>query len=316
LSFTRQVKQELVRQRPKPLCCGAWELIAFLQLRGYLTIGQGRQILSIRAEDTALARYLFSLLKTAGIAAPAVLKQQQHSLGRKIYLVQVDGEESIEALLVYLGMKEAGRMLQLDRPSPLSIPRRCCRRAYARGAFLAGGSLSIAGSSGYHLEINCSYQEDAACLRDGLSQFSLRPFLRRHNGCYSLYLKNAEAIADFLRVIGANSSLLELESARVVKSMRNQVNRLVNCDTANLEKIVSSAQQQLRAIELIERRVGLSNLPSSLREAARLRRRYPEASLKELGEKMEPPLGKSGMNHRFRQLGHLARQWDQKHCRN
>ena len=315
MSFARQVKNELVRRIATPSCCRLWELTALLMLRGCLTVRNNYRILNVKVEHNALARYLFTLLKAAGVETPAVIRRQDHRLGKRSYLVQVAGEDQVEALLIYLGLKEAGQT-RLSRVSRLIIPRRCCRRAFVRGAFLAGGSLSVSGSSGYHLEINCGCQEDALTLRDQLGAFPVQPFLRRHHGSYSLYLKKAEAIADFLRIIGANSALLHLESVRVVKSMRNQVNRLVNCDTANLEKIVTSAQNQLNLIDQLDRRVGLSKLPPSLREAAALRRNFQEASLKELGKMLDPPLGKSGMNHRFRQLERIAEKWGIKQSQN
>ncbi len=162
--------------------------------------------------------------------------------------------------------------------------------------------------SGYHLEINCGYREDALLIEQFMERFQIRAFIRERRQGYYVYLKHGESIAEFLRVIGAHNTLLELENFRIVKGIRNQINRLVNCDTANLDKIVTSSQQQIETIAKVERLIGLPNLPPSLREAACLRKKHPEASLKELGELLNPPLGKSGMNHRFRQLARLARK--------
>ncbi len=141
-----------------------------------------------------------------------------------------------------------------------------------------------------------------------LKSYHLVPLLRIRNDTAYLYFKNAEAVADFLRIIGAGSALLQFESQRVVKSMRNRVNRLVNCETANLGKVVASAQQQLDLIDELDRTIGLNNLSSSLKDIALLRRKYPEASFKELGELSTPPLTKSGINHRFRQLEQIIRK--------
>lgn len=305
MSFSRQVKQELARHDKRD-CCGSWELTAFLLLRGYLSIRDGRQTLIMQVDDNSTARHLFSLLKAAGIESPVVIRQQERRLGKNRYLVQVAGAEQVEALLIYLRLKESGQANHLSRDSYFAPQTRCCRRAFIRGAFMAAGSSSVTGRSGYHMEMNCSYQEDAAVLQQYLDFFSIKTVLRRHRDRYSVYLKDAEAIADFLRIIGASSAVLELENIRVFKSMRNQVNRLVNCDTANLQKVVNSSQQQLNQIEFIESCIGLDNLPPSLSQAARLRRLHPEASLKELGMLLSPPVGKSGMNHRFRQLERIA----------
>jgi len=300
--FTQEVKQELSRHEEKRSCCRSWELAAFLILRGYLSIRDGSQTLIVQVDYINIARHLFSLLKTAGIQSPDVIRKLGCRLGKISYLVQVAGADQVEALLVCLNLKESGQTNHLSREFRLTPRKQCCRRAFVRGAFMASGSLSVSGRSGYHLEIGCSYQEDAAFLQKCLHFFSIKAFLRQHHGNNSIYLKDAEAIADFLRIIGAGSALLCLENIRVVKSMRNQVNRQVNCDTANLQKIVNSAQQQLALIEWLDGQVGLHNLPPVLREAARLRRCFPEASLKELGAMFNPPVSKSGVNHRFRKL--------------
>lgn len=302
MSLTRQVKQELARSEENLTCCGSWELKALMLRHGYYTIRRTTRILSIVVDNNAVARRLFNLLRQAGVSAPVIIRQQEKRLGKSSFLVQVSGIDQVDALLVYLDLKEAGRHLSLPR-SLTAVPRRsCCRKAFLRGAFLAGGSVSVSPRSGYHLEINCGSIEDAQVYQKSFEGFSLEPIIRKRKGNIFFYFKNAEAVADFLRIIGAGNTLLQLESMRVVKSMRNAVNRLVNCETANLEKVVASAQQQLEIIDWVDRRIGLNNIPVSLQEAALIRRRFPEASLKELGEMLDPPVGKSGMSHRFRQL--------------
>lgn len=305
MSLTRQVKQELARSEETLACCSSWELKALLLRHGYYTIRQKTHILSIATDEFAVARRLFKLLRRAGVATPAIARHQEKRLQKSRFLVQVYGRDQVDALLVYLDLKEAGRHLSFFRKFT-AVPRRnCCRKAFLRGAFMAGGSISISRHSGYHLEINCGSLEDAEIYEDILGHFDLAPLTRRRKGNVFFYFKNAEAVADFLRIIGAGSTLLELESMRVVKSMRNQVNRLVNFETANLEKVVASAQHQLETIGQVDRLIGLANISSALREAALIRRSYPEASLKELGELLTPPVSKSGMNHRFRQLDQL-----------
>lgn len=277
-------------------------------MRGFINLRGGRQILSIRVDHNFIARYLFGLLKSAGAASPVVVLERSPRLGLNRYVVMVDDEEQAEALLVYFHLKDLGMPYNMQRPKSTPPRRRCCLMAFIRGSFLAAGSISVSSRSGYHLEICSSLPDDLEFLKKCMSTFGLEPLHREYKENSSLYFKRADSIADFLRVIGANSALLHLESVRVVKSMRNRVNRLVNCDTANLDKVVVSAQQQLKQIGIIERIIGLKNLPPSLKEAAQLRRRYPESSLKELGEKLDPPVGKSGMNHRFRQLEKIARK--------
>jgi cell division protein WhiA len=305
LSLTRQVKQELCRLDDALTCCRSWELKALLLRHGYYTIRQKTHVLNINVDDIAVARRLFSLLRHAGIESPTIVRQQEKRLRKSYFLVTVKGREQVDALLVYLDMKEAGHLISFERRVSTVPRRKCCQKTFLRGAFLAGGSISISRRSGYHLEINCGNAEDAQVYHDTLSRFNLTPLLRRRGGSYFIYFKDAESVADFLRIIGAGSMLLQLESIRVVKSVRNRVNRLVNCETANLEKVVTSARQQLDLIDRIDSSIGLNNLSPALREAALVRRSFPEASLKELGEMLSPPVSKSGMNHRYRQLSAL-----------
>ncbi len=305
MSLTRQVKHELARLEEPLACCGSWELKALLLRNGYYTIRHNMHALIITVDDSSVARRLFNLLRQVGVEPPSIIREQEKRLDKTRFLVQVSGKDQIDALLVYLDIKEAGRHLSLPRLNTVIPKRACCRRAFLRGAFLAGGSISITRRSGYHLEINCGSLEDARVYREALELYSLNPLLRKREGHAFLYFKSAEAIADLLRIIGAGGTLLELESMRVLRSMRNQVNRAVNCETANLEKVIASAQQQLDLIDRADKTVGLDNLPPSLREAALARRRHPDASLKELGGKLDPPVSKSGMNHRFRQLSKM-----------
>lgn len=305
MSLTRQVKQDLCRLADSLTCCRSWELKALLLRHGYYTIRQKAHVLNINVDDSAVARRLFMLLRQAGVESPTIVRHQAKRLRKSFFLVTVTGLEQVDALLVYLNMKEAGHLISFERRASALPKRKCCQKAFLRGVFLAGGSISISGRSGYHLEINCGSYEDAQLYHDTLSRFNLSPLLRKRNGGSFIYFKDAESVADFLRIIGAGNALLELESMRVVKSVRNRVNRLVNCETANLEKVITSARQQLDLIERIDSRIGLNNLSPALREAALMRRNFPEASLKELGELLSPPVSKSAMNHRYRQLSTL-----------
>ena len=214
----------------------------------------------------------------------------------------MSGQKQLNALLLYLNLKEAGKQINLLRANPTLPKRKCCQRAYAKAMFLTGGSISISKKSDYHLEINCGTVEDSRTYQKVLASFDLFPLLRRRMGSVYLYFKNAESIADYLRIIGGGNTLLDIESMRVVKSVRAEVNRLVNCDTANVEKTVKSAQRQLEIIKQVDSKVGLDSLHHSLREIVRIRRENPEASLKELGEMLVPPISKSTVNHRFRKL--------------
>lgn len=180
-------------------------------------------------------------------------------------------------------------------------------RSYLRGAFMASGSINNPETSRYHLEIYSIYEEHNQDICDMLNAYGLnaRP-LERRNG-YISYLKGAEKIADFLTLIGATNSMLKFEDVRIVRDMRNSVNRLVNCETANMNKTIDAASKQIDNIEFIQDRVGLQALPEKLQEIAELRLEHPEISLKELGEMIPSgAISKSGINHRIRKINEFA----------
>lgn len=180
-----------------------------------------------------------------------------------------------------------------------------CRRAYIRGAFLAAGSMSDPGKS-YHLEIVCAGRSDAALLVHWIEAFGIQAKIAARKQKYIVYLKDSTQIVNLLNVMEAHKSLMELENVRIIKEMRNSANRQSNCDSANISKIVRTAARQVEDIRYIEAHMGLEALPPALAEMARIRLDYPDVSLQELGTYLEPPVGKSGVNHRLRKLKEIA----------
>ena len=174
-----------------------------------------------------------------------------------------------------------------------------------RDAFLRSGSISDP-EKFYHLEIVFTEYEEALRIKQMMESFRLDGKIVERKGHYVVYLKEGAQIADMLRVMEAPLALMEFENIRIVKEMRNSINRQVNCEAANLGKTISAAVKQVEDIKFICSKVGLDNIPESLAETAKKRLEYPEATLKELGELMEPPLGKSGVNHRLKRLSELA----------
>ena len=181
----------------------------------------------------------------------------------------------------------------------------CCRRAYLRGAFIAAGSVSDP-EKNYHLEFVLGDAAMAQQLRDLVNSFGLEAKVVERKEHFVVYLKEGEQIVDLLNVMGAPLALMDLENVRIVKEVRNDVNRRVNCETANLSKVVGAAVKQLEDIAYIEKTIGLSNLPEQLEEMARVRLEYPDTSLKELGSYLATPVGKSGVNHRLRKISSIA----------
>ncbi len=183
----------------------------------------------------------------------------------------------------------------------------CCKKAFLRGLFLRSGSISDPEKI-YHLEIVCETESLANKVKDLIRKFELRAKTVERKGHFVVYLKEGDQIADFLALIQANVSMLNMENVLVVKDVRNTLNRQVNCETANIGKTVNAAHAQILDIEFIEEHLGLDSLPVQLREIAELRLANPEASLIELGEMLIPPVGKSGVNHRLRKLHEIAEE--------
>lgn len=181
----------------------------------------------------------------------------------------------------------------------------CCKRAYIRGAFLASGSMSDPSKS-YHFEIVCDREDQAEHLKEMINSFEVGAKIVKRKKAYVVYLKEGSQIVDILNVMEAHIALMELENVRIMKEMRNSVNRKVNCETANINKTVSAAVKQKEDILYIRDTVGFEKLPDGLREVALARLQYPDAPLKELGKLLEHPVGKSGVNHRLRKLSEIA----------
>lgn len=187
------------------------------------------------------------------------------------------------------------------------LQRTCCKRAFLRGAFLASGSISDPQKS-YHFEIVCQELWQAQLLQELFREFELDVKIVQRKKYYIAYLKEGSQIVDALNVMGAYVALMDLENVRILKEMRGSVNRIVNCETANINKVVDAACRQVEDIRYIKNRIGFDDLPPALREMALIRLEYPDSSLKELGELCDPPVGKSGVNHRLRKLSDLAKK--------
>ena len=190
----------------------------------------------------------------------------------------------------------------------LIIQQPCCKRSFIRGAFLAAGSISDP-NKGYHFEIVCNYESQAIQLVKAMNVFDVEAKYVSRNGKYVAYLKEGAQIVEILRVMEAAHSVMELENIRVVKEVRGTINRKVNCETANIGKTVSTAVRQIEDINLIDKHLGLENLPPQLQEIAAVRLEYPDTPLGSLGQYLDPPIGKSGVNHRLKKLAKIAEEF-------
>lgn len=312
MSFSSIAKNEICRILEEKECCQISELSAILRMSGTIQIF-GRQGMGFRitTENPAIARRVFTLLKNLfGIHTDIMVKKNSALKKNNIYLLDVSSEHGAKNILLKTGMlkmNEEGVINFTNRISNEIIKRNCCKRAYLRGAFLGAGSLSNPEKT-YHMEFVANSQEHAEELMKLINSFELNSKVIQRKNNYIVYLKEGENIIDLLNIIGAHAALLDLENVRIYKEMRNNVNRLVNCETANLNKTVDAAFRQIESIKLIKQKVGLKKLHPGLREVAELRLNYPDVSLKELGEMLIPPIGKSGINHRLRKIERIAEE--------
>ena len=287
MSFSGRIKEELAGHYAKARHCNLAELSAILHMCGEFSEDRsGVCTAGFHSENIQVARKCFTLMeKTFNIKTDIVVRRNA-TKGSSNYLLYWKGEE-------LLAVKNT------------IVQAACCKRAYIRGAFLAAGSMSDPSKS-YHFEIVCASPEKAEYLKDMMNSFGVEAKIVQRKRSYVVYLKEGSQIVDMLNVMEAHVALMELENVRILKEMRNSVNRKVNCETANIHKTVSAAVRQMEDIVYIRDAIGFDKLPEGLRDVALKRLSYPEATLKELGALMDTPIGKSGVNHRLRKLSEIA----------
>ncbi|MFZ7101303.1 MAG: DNA-binding protein WhiA [Peptococcaceae bacterium] len=306
MSFSEITKNELARVIPKSRCCQMAELAGLVRMDGTILISTNNQIgLELTTENAAVARKVLKLAKLVFSVETEIRVQRKNRLKKNnIYLVKIPPQNKVQEILTTLGITSEGFLINPE-VSTVVTKKKCCRRSYLRGVFLGAGYVNDPENT-YHLEIIATSLEYSRSLVNLIKKFDLEPKISTRKNWYIVYLKESEQIVTFLNIIEAHTALLNFESVRIQKDMRNKVNRLVNCETANLNKTIDAAFKQKENIELIAGTVGLDKLPIGLRQVAELRLEHPDISLKELGEMIEPKLGKSGINHRMRKLEKIA----------
>ncbi len=309
MSFSSRVKDELSRQLSPARHCQIAEIAAIISLCGRVQISEhDRYRLKITTENAAVARKYFTLLKkTFNISTDVSIKQSGEAHKSRTYTVGISRHE--DAIRVLQAAKLIDRYGEIEENLSLAqnvvLMQNCCKRAFIRGAFLAAGSISDP-EKFYHFEIVCTAKAKAEQLQGLILAFGLDAKIVLRKKYYVVYIKEGSQIVDILNVMEAPVALMELENIRILKEMRGSVNRQVNCETANINKTVSAAVKQIDDITFIRDTMGFEALPENLKEIAALRLSRPEATLKELGEALDPPVGKSGVNHRLRKLGGIA----------
>ncbi len=283
MSFSGEVKQELSGRISPARHCQLAELAAILHFCGELgRDAEGRYAIGLQTENELIVRKCFTLLK-------------------KTFNIDTDnwiGEDQMQDLFRKIGNPE-------EPVSALLLKNACCQRAFLRGAFLSVGSISDP-SKAYHMEFVCPTREKAEQVQSVIHGFETPAKIVARKKYQVVYVKEGSGIVDLLNVMEAHVSLMNLENLRILKEMRNSINRRVNCETANISKTVNAATRQIGDIEFLRDHYGFSRLPANLREMAEVRLENPDAPLKDLGQLLDPPVGKSGVNHRLRKLSELA----------
>jgi hypothetical protein len=309
MSFSAEVKEELAAKIGNSRHCQLAEISAIIVCEGYITTDEnGATVLFLQDENEPAVRKFFTLLRkafnirTSFLENPAEVRD-----GGRVYRPVIADRSVLTSILGAIRMlDETGKVRGFENgASPMVTRNSCCKRAFLRDAFLCTGSISDP-NKGYHLEFVCNYEGQARQLQQLIESFDIEARIVRRKKYFVLYVKEGAGIVDLLNIMEAPVSLMNLENLRIVKEMRNSINRRVNCDVANIAKTVNAATKQIEDITYIRDHYGFKRLPEGLREMAEVRLEHPESTLGELGKFLDPPMGKSGVNHRLRKLSDLA----------
>lgn len=304
MSFASETKKELTQIEADDSCLKA-EVTALIRMNGSLSFTNRQLSLDVQTENAAIARRLYTIIKKLYPYNVELLVRKKMRLKKNnVYICRI--REGARDLLTDLDILSADFQLN-HRLSKSLMGNKNQKRAYLRGAFLAGGSVNNPETSSYHLEIYTLYKEHGEALSELMNRFNLNAKTIERKKGFVTYLKEAEKISDFLGIVGATTAMLKFEDVRIVRDMRNSVNRIVNCETANLNKTIGAAIRQVENIRFIDNTIGLDQLPEKLKEIARLRVEYQDVTLKELGEMVSTgTVSKSGVNHRLRKIDEIA----------
>lgn len=306
MSFTEQVKNELARIVREQKEDRVAELLALLRMSGsFVTGSMGKWGLEFSTGNSAVARrVLVYLKKDFGFTPSTMIRQGRRLRKKNVYTLVVQPSEEGLNFLDRMGLSPLAGVNDVEF---LKTPEE--RRAYLAGAFLGGGSVSRP-QSDYHLEMVTQSSRFAQQIVQVMASFKLKAKLTDRKNDYIVYIKDGDDVSEFLQIVGASQSYMDFEGVRVVKDMRNRVNRQVNCETANLQKTVDAAVHQTYLVQQLMRHVGLSALPPKLREASELRLDHPNASLSELAKICG--ITKSGLAHRFKKIEAMVQELQEK----
>lgn len=299
MSFSTDLKNELQVIMPKNVHCRYAELAGVISISGRMMQISGEDMFAIRVDSDAMEELVLKLIRmSTDIPDSVITRENEKQHHRKVIIPGKYYDE----LTVRLKLQAQDSRICVNE---IITERNCCKRSFLRGAFLAGGSVSSPEKS-YHMEISVPTGSEAEKLCGIMTGLHQSAKLIKRKDRYVLYVKDGDTISDTIGAMGASNSVMEFENIRILKDIRNNINRAVNCDTANMAKTANAAVKQIDDINYVISKVGIDSLPDPLRDMAKVRLEYPYLSLSELGEKFTPTLGKSGISHRLKKLSQMA----------
>lgn len=308
MSFSKKIKEETGKQISNARHCRIAEIAALLSVCGRLIMKENKVCaVLLQTENVIVARKYFTLLKkTFNINTEILIRKNMTQKKSTTYILVVKNHKQVQSLILatklVMDEESLDKGLLMDQ---LIVQNTCCKRAFIRGVFLSAGSISDPEKT-YHFEVVLPDIRRARQLQEVIQSFFIDAKIVPRKKNYVVYVKEGSAIVDLLNIIEAHISLMNFENVRILKEMRNSINRQVNCEAANISKTVQAASKQIDDIIFIRDTIGFNNLAEGLEEIAKLRVLYPEATLKELGTMLNPPIGKSGVNHRLKKLCCIA----------
>lgn len=327
MSFSIKVKEEIGRHLSRGRHCQIAELLALVLATGEVSFQDGQLILLLRPENDLIRKKICLLIDVLfdkhiiyELNEKNILISDRNMADHILQTIKLSDyvdfleedwldEEELSQMdedeITYVS-SHAISLQNCQFPKQV-IQKDCCKKAFLRGIFLATGSVSDPHKA-YHFEIVVRNKDMAVRIQEVIHSFSLDAKITKRKKYYIVYLKEGGMIVDMLKVMEASVNLMDMENVLIFKGMRNDINRRVNCETANIKKTVNAARRQIDDIEYIEKTKGLKYLNSSLREVALLRMEEPDANLSELGEMLNPPVSKSGVNHRLRKISEIAKK--------
>ncbi|MHB1315904.1 MAG: DNA-binding protein WhiA [Christensenellales bacterium] len=305
MSFSSETKEELIGLEQAQLCCRKAELSAVLRLAGALSPGSAGMEIRIQTESAIAQRYVLKLMKSMyqDAETKVFVRENQHLKKRRTFILVLFGAR-IKDVLKDAGFGAHENILQWNTNK---IKKQCCRKSFLRACFILSGSVSNPVKA-YRIELVVKDDELVQLICTMIQHLGMNCRVIQRKGSHVVYLKDGESISDFLAHTGASHAVLELENIRVLKEVRNNVNRAVNCETANYDKTTYAAQRQIENIQYIKDNMGLKKLPQKLMILAEMRLNYPDASLQDLADMLSEQVGRSGINHRLRKLNQIAEE--------